>query len=104
MNIEPSPAVESFKNWCLDRINDSEEEIRKAQEYKKNGNIAIGEGMRELRKDAKISKQEIAEKMSFPPDIYYIENLENGRVDWHSGLVNEYLRNLAIIYIEKNKG
>lgn len=104
MNVEPSPAVESFKNWCLDRIKDSEDEIRKAQEYKKRGNIAIGDGMRELREDAGISKDELGK--CFPDWLgnkaYYINGLESGKLEWTEEICEEYVREISKLYVEKN--
>jgi len=99
--MKPSPAVENLKNYCLSRLRASEAEIQKARDYEYSGFVAIGEGLRQLRRDAGVSLDELADEMNqFEVYASHLALLEDGE-EWTEGLVEIYIDSVGKIYLRK---
>lgn len=96
--INESPTVSNLRKWCLFRLHHSEEEIKKAREYQLSGFRAIGNGLRELREDAGIYLEKLAEKMGI--SVSHLSLIEDGD-EWTEGLINLYVDSLGKIYLKK---
>ena len=86
--LEPSPAVANMIDWCIRRIKGANLEMIKAATDMRNGMVAVGESMRDLRQDAKVSLRTIAKRIDVSPA--FLSDLELGRRNWTPDLVRRF--------------
>lgn len=98
--LEPSPAVANMIDWCIRRIKGANLDMIKAASDMRSGMVAVGESMRELREDAKVSLRTIAKRIDVSPA--FLSDLELGRRNWTPDLVRRFADAVGREYLSAN--